>query len=225
MPIFGGKEGKLQTREVLDIIFDMLASDVPEDKILSMLQQMGMGNEEAKMTLSAAKQKFDALVQSSLSAAVDKLLVKEKEELLERVDSKVDSMRKDLMLKVDMSGPQQQKIIDSKISPLAAEISALKDDLYSTKAQMDNRVKELEDKEGKSQKKALNLPVPILLMIIGIFVMFFGANQLRGLIMPFDAERITELIMYMVVAVIGLAFIIAGFQKYPKELKTLWEDQ
>ena len=223
MPIFDKREGmpeRPKTREILDIIFDMLASDVPEDKILSMLRQMGMGDEEARQTLSAGKQKFDALVKSSLSAAVDKLLAKEKEELLERVDSKVDSMRKDLLLKVDMSGPQQQKIIDSKISPLAAEISALKDDLYSTKAQMDNRVKELEDKEGKTQKRTADILLPVLLMILGIFVMFFGANQLRDLIMQFDPGRILELVLYIVVAVIGLAFIIVGFQKYPKELKT-----
>jgi len=219
MPIFEKKEEKLKTREVLDIIFDMLSSDVPEEKILSMLRQMGMGNEEAKKTLSAAKQKFDALVQSSLSAAVDKLLAKEREELMERVDSKVESLKKDVLLKLDIKSPEQEKYTDTKLESVTSEINSLKGDLFSAKVEFNTRLKELEDKSGKTEKRSSEILLPVILMIVGIFVMFFGASQIRDLLMNPDLAKLTEIFLYAIVIVIGIVFIVVGFQKYPREIK------
>ena len=220
MPIFEKKEEeKLKTREVLDIIFDMLSTDVPEDKILSMLQEMGMGEEEAKQTLSAAKAKYDALVQSSLSAAVDKLLSKEKEELLERVDSKVESMKKDLLLKLDINAPEQRKYMDTKISEVMSELNTLKSDLFSTKVEINSRLKALEEQAGQSKKRAADLLLPVMMMIIGIAVMFFGADKVRSLIMPFELKNLVELFLYVIVILIAIVLIIVGFKQYPKEAK------
>lgn len=221
MPIFEKKEEEetLKTREVLDIIFDMLSTDVPEEKILSMLQEMGMGAQEAKQTLSAAKAKYEALVQSSLSAAVDKLLSKEKEELLERVDSKVESMRKDLLLKLDINSPEQRKYIDSKVSQVTAELNTLKSDLFSTKVEINARLKALEEQAGQTKKRAADMLVPVIMIVIGIGVMFFGANMVRSLIMPFDMKNLVEIFLYLIVVLIGIVLIIVGFKQYPKETK------
>jgi hypothetical protein len=219
MPIFDRKQGKPETREILDIIFDMLTSDVPEEKILSMLKQMGISDEEAKMTLSAAKQKYEALVKSSLSAAVDKLLTKEKEELLERVDTKVDSLKKDVLLKMEMANPQLQKYVDSKLDPMSTDINSLKSDLFSTRIEFTNRLKALEQKSGQEEKKSSEILLPVILMIIGIFVMFYGASQERDLLMSFNVADMTNIFLYGIVMVMGIVFIIVGFQKYPKKEK------
>jgi hypothetical protein len=217
MPIFEKKEEKLKTREVLDIIFDMLSSDVPEEKILGMLKQMGMGDEEANNTLSAAKQKYDALVQSSLSAAVDKLLSREREELMERVDSKVSSLKKDVLLKMDISSPEMQRYIDTKLASSTTEINSLKGDLFSMKIEMNARLKSLEDKTGKGERKSAEKLLPVMLMIVGLFIFFFGLNQVRELVMPFDMANLAWMLTYAIVVVIGLVFVAVGYQKYPKE--------
>jgi hypothetical protein len=219
MPIFDKREDKPKTREVLDIVFDMLSSDVPEDKIISMLKQMGMGDEEAKQTLSAAKQKFEALVQSSLSAAVDKLLAKEKEDLLARVDSKADAMKRDLLLKLDIRAQEDKKYVDQKADSVGAEISGLKGDLFSTKVEFNTRLRTLEDKTGQQQKKASEAILPLLLMIVGIVIMFYGAAQLRDLIFAFTMAQLGSVLLYFNVMIVGIAFILVGFQKYPREAK------
>jgi hypothetical protein len=219
MPIFEKKEEKLKTREVLDIIFDMLSSDVPEEKILGMLGQMGMGDDEAKKTLSIAKQKFDALIQSSLSATVDKLLAKEREELMERVDSKVESLKKDVLLKLDIKSPEQEKYTDTKLELVTSEINSLKGDLFSAKVEFNTRLKELEDKSGKTEKRSSEILLPVILMIVGIFVTFFGASQIRDILMNLDLAKLTEIFLYAIVIIIGIVFIVVGFQKYPREIK------
>jgi hypothetical protein len=219
MPIFERGQGKPQTREILDIIFDMLSTDVPEDKILNMLKQMDLSDEEAQKTLSVAKQKYEALVQSSLSTAVDKLLAKEKEELLERVDSKVAAMKHDMLLKMDMSSPDLEKYIDKRMAPVLSELNSLKGDVFSTKVELNNRLKGLESKSGKDEKRSTDILIPVILMIVGIFIMFFGANSVRDLLMNFEVASLTDIFLYMIVIIIGIVFIIVGFQKYPRETK------
>jgi hypothetical protein len=219
MPIFEKKEGKLQTREILDIIFDMLSSDVPEAKILSMLEEMGMGDEEARQTLSAAKAKYEALVQSSLSAAVDKLLSKEKEELMERVDSKVESLRKDLLLKVDMNSPEQRKYIEDRISEVNQELNTLKNDLFSTKVEVNTRLKTVEEQAGVGKKRTGEVLISVVFMIAGIIVLFYGLNQMRELVLQFEFQKLTDIFLYLIVVLIGLVISIVGWKKYPHEIK------
>ena len=219
MPIFEKKEGKLQTREILDIIFDMLSSDVPEAKILSMLEEMGMGDEEARQTLSAAKAKYEALVQSSLSSAVDKLLSKEKEELMERVDSKVESLRKDLLLKVDMNSPEQRKYIEDRISEVNQELNTLKNDLFSTKVEVNTRLKTVEEQAGVGKKRTGEVLISVVFMIAGIIVLFYGLNQMRELVLQFEFQKLTDIFLYLIVVLIGLVISIVGWKKYPHEIK------
>jgi len=219
MPIFEKKEGKLQTREILDIIFDMLSSDVPEEKILSMLEEMGMGDEEARQTLSAAKAKYEALVQSSLSAAVDKLLSKEKEELMERVDSKVESLRKDLLLKVDMNSPEQRKYMEDRISEVNQEVNTLKSDLFSTKVEVNTRLKAVEEQAGVGKKRTGEVLISVVFMIAGIIVLFYGLSQMRELVLLFEFQKLTDIFLYLIVVLIGLVISIVGWKKYPHEIK------
>jgi len=219
MPIFEKKEGKLQTREILDIIFDMLSSDVPEEKILSMLKEMGMGDEEARQTLSAAKAKYEALVQSSLSAAVDKLLSKEKEELMERVDSKVESLRKDLLLKVDMNSPEQRKYMEDRISEVNQELNTLKNDLFSTKVEVNTRLKTVEEQAGVGKKRTGEVLISVVFMIAGIIVLFYGLSQMRELVMLFEFQKLADIFLYLIVVLIGLVIAIVGWKKYPHEIK------
>jgi uncharacterized membrane protein YuzA (DUF378 family) len=220
MPIFEKKEGpaeKPKTREILDIIFDMLSADVPEENIISMLKQMGLGDEEAQKTLSTAKLKYEALVQSSLSAAVDKLLAKERGELMNRVDAKVDSMRKELLLKADMTAPEAQKYVDNRFSEVDAEISTIKSDLFSSKSDFNSRLRTVEEKTGETEKKTSKVLASILVIIAGIFILFFAANQIRDLLSNFQTSSLSDIIVYLIVILIGLVVIVIGIKYYPKE--------
>jgi len=220
MPIFEKKEGeRLKTREILDIIFDMLSSDVPEAKILSMLEEMGMGDEEARQTLSAAKAKYEALVQSSLSAAVDKLLSKEREELMERVDSKVESLRKDLLLKVDINSPEQRKYMEDRIAEVNQEVNALKSDLFGTKVEVNTRLKAVEEQAGVGKKRTGEVLISVVFMIAGIIVLFYGLSQMRELVMLFEFQKLTDIFLYLIVVLIGLVIAIVGWKKYPHEVR------
>ncbi len=85
--------------------------------------------------------------------------------------------------------------------------------------ELNNRLKTLEKTSGKVEKRSTEILLHVILMIIGIFVMFFGANSIRDLLVAFEVANLTNIFLYLIVIIIGIVFIVVGFQKYPRETK------
>jgi hypothetical protein len=133
---------------------------------------------------------------------------------MERVDSKVDALKKDFLLRLEITAPEREKYADTKLGPVTSELSSLKSDLFSTKVEFNSRLKALEAKSGMAQKKTSETALSIILMIAGIFITLFGAYQIIG-----QAASKSELFLYAIAIIIGIVFVIDGFQKYPKKAK------
>src|SRR3989344_6113947 len=131
MPITGeiktvGERKKRETREVLDIVFDMLSSDVPESQIMQMLLQLGLASDEAGQVLNASKLRYKEYMDSRMAGSIEKVFTTKRKELLEQVAASMKDVQKQMQLQNDLRLLETQKYADRKSEEVVTRVTSLK---------------------------------------------------------------------------------------------------
>jgi hypothetical protein len=210
------------TREVLDVVFDLLSTDVPEEKIISMLLQMGLKESEAKAVISAAKAKLEKYLESRLATSVDKLLETRKKEIEQYVASELEDTKRKIALQTDMRLMEQKKYTDDQTTKLRAEIEALKSDVFSFKTEAGSQVKQAVKQTELLGLKTLPRLVSIGVVFGGLFACLASFILIKGIVdmyapgikAPALSDIIPQLLLYSILFVIGIVVLKAGIDMY-----------
>ena len=237
MPITGeiktvGERKKRETREVLDIVFDMLSSDVPESQIMQMLLQLGLASDEAGQVLNASKLRYKEYMDSRMAGSIEKVFTTKRKELLEQVAASMKDVQKQMQLQNDLRLLETQKYADRKSEEVLTQVTALKSDVFNVRSETDARFTDLQSKIAGIEVQTTPHVQTVLTMAVGALIAFVPLVLIRdGLSKtPFSfAEFLPNLMVYLIIMVVGGIIAKHGYdgysQRHSSQLKSAVQEQ
>lgn len=197
--------------KLTEIVIDMLAQNISDDKILSSLEQNGLDADTAKAVLEKSKAEFDKTLSERLEAIVDR-------KMSELSAQKFGDIKRDLSIHEDLKSSEQKEYADRKIEAQKREIDSLKAEMVSIKLKEESDMHRMQDRLSILQMSgATQKLLAVCLIIVGIFsaavVVYFAAG-LFGYLVNGEAINISEVLgvnfMDNNVLIYLLAIIILG---------------
>lgn len=219
---------KRTPQQVLDIVFDMLATDVPESKVLSVLLQMGLSEQEARALITAAKAKLEKYLESRLAVSIDKLLETRKKEIEEYLAAKLAETQKQIQLQNELKFMEEKNFVEDRVSSLKSEVDSLKQDVFAARTELGGAVQQaLTQTEVLGMKTAPRI-LSILLLAGGLFSAVASVFLIKGVLDQFAPgvkapsllDVAPSLLLYSVFLLLSLVIIKVGinlFQIRPKK--------
>ncbi len=137
MSLFKKKtEEKQSSKEMREIVLDMLIKGEEKQEILKNLEELGLKKQEAEGTLKKAEQGYEDFIKSRLTIETRKAFQENKEELMERIDAKIDKVKKEIKIKRDLQLSSQRDYIDKEIKELRNKIEALERQFFDLRAEV-----------------------------------------------------------------------------------------
>jgi hypothetical protein len=205
--------------KLTEIVIDMLAQNISDDKIISSLEQNGLDEDTAKAVLTKSKMEFDKTLSERLEAIVDR-------KMSELSAQKFSDIKRDLSIHEDLKSSEQKEYADRKIEDQKREIDSLKAEMVSIKLREESDMIRMQDRLSVLQMSgATQKLLAVGLVILGIFsaavVVYFAAG-LFGYLMNGEAIDLSEvlgvslidnnvLVYLLVIVVLGIISII-GFR-------------
>lgn len=205
-------------QQVLDIVFDMLATDVPEPKILGVLLQMGMSEQESKAVITAAKAKLEKYLESRMATSIDKLFDTRKKELEDFLAAKLSETQRQIQLQNDLKLMEQKKFTEDALTALRREVESLKQEAYSSRMELSGDVQRaLSQTEVLGMKTAPRL-LSLVLIAAGLFSAIVSVVFIKGVVDQFAPglkapnffDVAPQLLLYCVFLLLSVIIIKVG---------------
>ena len=205
--------------KLTEIVIDMLAQNISDDKIISSLEQNGLDENTAKAVLLKSKNEFDKTLSERLEAIVDR-------KMSEISAQKFNEIKRDFSLHEDLKFSEQQQYADRKIESQRSEIDSLKAEMVSMKLREESDMRRMQDRLSVLQMSGMTQKLlSISLMILGIFsaaaVVYFAMGLFGYLVngKPIDLNGVlgisfvdNNVLVYLLMVIVLAIIAIIGFR-------------